>query len=55
MTPLRKQVIDHMTLEGFSLSTQKAYSYQLTEVARYFRLPPDQLNQTDNQPWENGS
>lgn len=49
MTPLRQRVIDRMTLEGFSVSTQRAYLYQLTEVARYFRVSPDQLNQNDIQ------
>lgn len=44
MTPLRQQVIDQMVLRGLAETTRKAYLYQLTELARYYRRSPDALS-----------
>lgn len=51
MTPLRQKVIDQMTLQGFSIATQKSYLYQLKEVAKYFHLSPDELCDTEIQSY----
>lgn len=44
MTPLRQQMTDQMTLRGFARNTQKAYLYQITELARYYHRSPDDLS-----------
>ena len=43
MTPLRQQMTDQMTLRGYSSATQKAYLYQITELARYYHRSPHDL------------
>lgn len=51
MTPLRQQVINYMTLRGFTESTCKAYLYQLTELAKYFHRSPDALSDSELQEY----
>ena len=51
MTPLCQQVIDRVTLRGFAAATQKAYLYQLTELANYFHCPPDRLTSSELQQY----
>lgn len=44
MTPLREQMIDAMTVRGFSPRTHKSYLAAVKDLARYYRRPPDRLN-----------
>lgn len=44
MTPLRQHMTDQMTLRGFAPTTQKAYLYQIAELARYYHRSPDRLS-----------
>ena len=43
MTPLRQQMISAMRQRGFSVRTHESYLYAVTDLARYFHQPPDQL------------
>jgi len=43
MTPLRRRMIDDMTLRNFTKATIKAYVRAVARFARYFRCPPDRL------------
>ncbi len=43
MTPLRRQMIDAMRQRGFSPRTHESYLYAVTDLAKYFHKPPDQL------------
>ena len=44
MTQLREQMIDAMTVRGFSPSTHKCYLSAVRDLARYTHRPPDQLS-----------
>jgi integrase/recombinase XerD len=44
MTQLREQMIDEMTVRGFSPRTHQSYLMAVKDLARYTHLPPDQLS-----------
>ena len=44
MTPLRNQMIEAMSLRGFSPRTHKSYLDAVTQLAQYFHCPPDRLS-----------
>ena len=44
MTQLREQMIDAMKVRGFSTNTHKSYLAAIRDLAKYYHLPPDQLN-----------
>jgi len=44
MTELRQKMIKVMELKDLSENTQKAYLRVVTDLAKYYRLPPDQLS-----------
>jgi len=44
MTQLRQQMIDAMTVRGFSPRTHQSYLMAVKDLARYTHLPPDQLS-----------
>ena len=44
MTQLREQMIDAMTVRGFSPRTHKSYLMAVRDLARYYHQPPDQLS-----------
>jgi integrase/recombinase XerD len=44
MTQLREQMIDAMTVRGFSPRTHQSYLMAVKDLARYYHLPPDQLS-----------
>ena len=44
MTQLREQMINQMTLRGFSPRTHQSYLMAVKDLARYYHLPPDQLS-----------
>lgn len=44
MTPLRKQMIEAMTLRGFSPRTHESYLGAVEQLAQYHHRPPDQLS-----------
>jgi len=44
MTTLRQQLIQELVLRGCSPRTQEAYVYQVYQLAKYYRRPPDQLS-----------
>lgn len=43
MTPLRRRLIDDMTVRNLSPATQQSYVYAVAKFSRFFGLPPDQL------------
>ena len=44
MTPLRQKMIHQMRQRGFSERTHQSYLYAVTELAAYFKCPPDKLD-----------
>lgn len=44
MKPLRKKMIDAMVLRGFAATTQSAYLYWVSDLAKYYKRSPDQLD-----------
>jgi len=51
MTALRKTMIDHMLLKGYSARTQESYLNAVSLLARHYHLAPDKLSQADIQNW----
>ena len=51
MTQLREQMIDAMTLRGFSPRTHQSYLMAVKDLARYYKRPPDQLNEDELQAY----
>lgn len=47
MTPLRRRMIDDMTLKGFSPHTQRAYLRAVTMLAAHFGKSPDRLTKNE--------
>jgi hypothetical protein len=45
MTELRQKMIKAMKLRDLSENTQRGYLQAVTSLAKYYRLPPDQLSQ----------
>ena len=45
MTRLRQQLIQELVLRGMSDRTQEAYIHQVYQLAKFYRLSPDQLSQ----------
>lgn len=44
MTPLRAKMIEAMQVRGFSQRTHESYLAAVTDLARYYHRPPDQLD-----------
>jgi site-specific recombinase XerD len=49
MSPLRKKMIEAMSLRGFSVRTHQSYLAAVTQLARYQRCSPDRLSVDDIQ------
>jgi hypothetical protein len=45
MTSLRQRMIRDMNLAGFTAGTQRAYIHGVHQLAKHYRLPPDQLSE----------
>src|SRR5690348_1220634 len=43
MTPLRRRMIDDMTVRNLSPATQQSYVYAVAKFSRFFGCPPDWL------------
>lgn len=43
MTPLRRRMIDDMTLRNLSPATQQSYIYAVAKFSRFFGRPPEEL------------
>lgn len=43
MTPLRRRLIDDMTVRNLSPATQQSYVYAVAKFSRFFGRSPDQL------------
>ena len=43
MTPLRRRMIDDMTVRNLSPATQQSYVYAVAKFSRFFGYPPDRL------------
>lgn len=43
MSPLRRRMIEDMTVRNLSRSTQQSYVYAVAKFSRHFSRPPDQL------------
>jgi integrase/recombinase XerD len=51
MTPLRQQMIDAMTVRGFSPRTHQSYLIAVKELSSYFRRSPDQITIEELRAW----
>ena len=51
MTPLRQQMIDAMTVRGFSPRTHESYLYAVTQFAAYYHRSPDQITIDEQRAW----
>lgn len=47
MTQLRNRMVEDMQVRNFSINTQKSYTYQIAQYARYFKRSPDELSPED--------
>lgn len=43
MSPLRKKMLDDMTVRGFSDNTKKLYDRAVTGLVRHYRRSPDSI------------
>ena len=41
--PLRRRMIEDMTIRNFSAATQQSYLYAVARFSRYFHRSPDRL------------
>lgn len=47
MTPLRKRMLDYMTLKGYSESTKRSYIEKVRDYALHYNCCPSKLGETD--------
>ena len=47
MSPLRRRMIEDMTIRNLSPSTQQSYIYAVAKFSRHFNCPPDRLGMED--------
>lgn len=47
MTPLRQRMVEDMQLKGFSARTQEAYVGGVSQLAKHYHRPPDQISEED--------
>jgi integrase/recombinase XerD len=47
MSPLRRRMIEDMTLRNLSRQTQQSYIYAVAKFSRHFNCPPDRLGVED--------
>jgi integrase/recombinase XerD len=43
ISPLRRRMIEHMTVRNLSPATQQSYIYAVAKFSRYFNRSPDRL------------
>ena len=51
MTALRQKMMDAMQVRGFSVRTHESYLAAVSDLARYYHRPPDQLNADELQAY----
>src|SRR3954464_8807994 len=47
VSPLRRRMIEDMTVRNLSPATQRSYLYAVSKFSRYFQRSPDQLGLED--------
>ena len=47
MSPLRRRMIEDMTVRNLSRSTQQSYIYAVAKFSRHFHCPPNRLGMED--------
>lgn len=47
ISPLRRRMIDDMTIRNLSPATQRSYLHAVTKFSRYFGRSPDRLGLED--------
>ncbi|TAZ03624.1 integrase, partial [Rhizobium ruizarguesonis] len=47
ISPLRRRMIDDMTIRNLSPATQRSYLHAMTKFSRYFGRSPDRLGLED--------
>ena len=47
MSPLRRRMIEDMTIRNLSPATQQSYIYEVLKFSRFFDRSPDQLTLED--------
>ena len=50
MSPLRRRMIEDMTVRNLSPATQRSYLYAVTKFSRYFSRSPDRLSVETSAP-----
>jgi integrase/recombinase XerD len=51
MTPLRQQMMDAMTVRGFSPRTHESYLSAVTQLATYYHRSPDRITIDEQRDW----
>jgi hypothetical protein len=54
LSPLRRRMIDDMTIRNLSPATQRSYLHAVTKFSRYFGRSPDRLGLEDVRAWSIG-
>lgn len=52
LSPLRRRMIEDMTVRNLSPATQRSYLHAVAKFSRYFGRPPDQLDVEDVRAWQ---
>src|SRR5512147_2941299 len=47
MSALRQKMLDDMQLRGFAVRTQEAYLSAVSQLAKHYHKPPDQINEEE--------
>jgi integrase/recombinase XerD len=47
MTPLRKRMLEDMQLKGYSTTTQRSYSFVVSQLARHYNKSPDLITEEE--------
>jgi hypothetical protein len=47
MSPLRRRMVEDMTLRNLSLATQQSYLHSVSKFSRFFGRSPDRLDLED--------
>ena len=55
MSPLRRRMIEDMTVRNLSRSTQQSYLYAVAKFSRHFNRAPDQLGMEEVRAYQSSS
>ena len=52
MSPLRRRMIEDMSVRNLSPATQRSYLHAVSKFGRFFQRPPDHLDLDDVRTWQ---